>query len=86
MQRSILLQVYHETKLLEINLFILRITWPKVIYNLSGSLGPVPSHPVPGPSWDFPGRDSPAGKPIAYYHCPQTDHLAALNQLKDITT
>ena len=26
-------------------------------------LGPVLSRPVPGPSRDFPGRDSPAGKP-----------------------
>ena len=29
----------------------------------SRSLGPVLSCPVPGPSRDFPGRDSPAGKP-----------------------
>ena len=29
----------------------------------SRSLGPVLSRPVPGPSRDFPGRDSPAGKP-----------------------
>ena len=29
----------------------------------SGFLGPVLSRPVPGPSRDFPGRDSPAGKP-----------------------
>ena len=28
-------------------------------------LGPVLSRPVPGPSRDFPGRDSPAGKPSA---------------------
>ena len=25
----------------------------------SGFLGPVPARPIPGPSWDFPGRDSP---------------------------
>ena len=31
----------------------------------SRSLGPVLSRPVPGPSRDFPGRDSPAGKPTA---------------------
>ena len=29
----------------------------------SRSLGPVLSRPVPGPSRDFPGRVSPAGKP-----------------------
>jgi hypothetical protein len=31
------------------------------------SLGPVLSRPVPGPSRDFPGRDSPAGKPSTHY-------------------
>ena len=33
----------------------------------SKSLGPVLSRPVPGPSRDFPGRDSPAGKPNRYH-------------------
>ena len=33
----------------------------------SRSLGPVLSCPVPGPSRDFPGRDSPAGKPSTYH-------------------
>ena len=32
----------------------------------SRSLGPVLSRPVLGPSRDFPGRDSPAGKPSTY--------------------
>ena len=31
--------------------------------NLRGLVGPVLSCPVPGPSRDFPGRNSPAGKP-----------------------
>ena len=33
-------------------------------------LGPVLSRPVPGPSRDFPGRDSPAGKPSMYVLVP----------------